>query len=114
MGKNISFLKTMFYFNSFDQKIAKYGFKILQKDQYNNLSNLKLVNNHDTEVATPILQYLKVAQLCLSLFDPMDYIVCGILQARTLKWAAFPFSRGSFQPRDQIQVFHIAGRFLTS
>ena len=34
----------------------------------------------------------------------MDYIVHGILQARILEWVAFPFSRGSSQPRDQAQV----------
>ena len=34
----------------------------------------------------------------------MDYIVHGILQARILEWVAFPFYRGSSQPRDQIQV----------
>ena len=33
--------------------------------------------------------------------DPMDYTVHGILQARILEWVAFPFSRGSFQPKDQ-------------
>ena len=38
----------------------------------------------------------------------------GILQARILEWVAFPFPRGSSQPRDQTQVFHIAGGFLTS
>ena len=38
----------------------------------------------------------------------MDYIVHGILQARILEWVAFPFSRESFQPRDQTQVSHIA------
>ena len=38
---------------------------------------------------------VKVAQSCLTLFDPMDYAVHGILQARTLEWVAFPFSRGS-------------------
>ena len=27
------------------------------------------------------------------------YTVCGILQARILEWVAFPFSRGSSQPR---------------
>ena len=46
--------------------------------------------------------------------DPMDYIVHGILQARTLEWIAFPFSRWSFQSRDQTQVSHIAGRFFIS
>ena len=43
---------------------------------------------------------VKVAQLCLTLCDPMDYTVHGILQARILEWVAFPFSRGSYQPRD--------------
>ena len=42
----------------------------------------------------------------------MDYTVHGILQARILEWVAFPFSRRSSQPRDQTQVFHIAGRFF--
>ena len=47
---------------------------------------------------------VKVAQLCPTLCDPLDYMVHGILQARILEWAAFPFSRGSSQPRDQTQV----------
>ena len=57
---------------------------------------------------------VKVAQLCLTLCDPMDYTVNGILQARKLEWVAVPFSRGSFQPRDHTQVSCIAGRFFTS
>ena len=44
----------------------------------------------------------------------MDYTGRGILQASILEWVAFPFSRGSSQPRDQTQVSHIAGRFFTS
>ena len=35
-------------------------------------------------------------------------------QARILEWVAFPFSRGSSQPGDWIQVSHIAGGFFTS
>ena len=35
-----------------------------------------------------------------TLCDPMDYTVHGILQVRRLEWVAFPFSRGSSQPRD--------------
>ena len=35
--------------------------------------------------------------------DPMDYIVHAILQDRILEWVAFPFSRGSPQPRDWTQ-----------
>ena len=38
---------------------------------------------------------VKVAQLCPTFCDPMDFIVHGILQARILEWVAFPFSRGS-------------------
>ena len=33
---------------------------------------------------------MKVAQLCLTLCDPMDYTVHGILQARTQEWYLFP------------------------
>ena len=43
---------------------------------------------------------VKVTQSCLTLCHPMDYTVHGILQARILEWVAFPFSRGSSQPRD--------------
>ena len=57
---------------------------------------------------------MKVGQSCRTLCDSMDYTVHGILQARTLEWAAFPFSSESSQPRDQIQVSCIAGRFFTS
>ena len=35
---------------------------------------------------------MKVTQSCLTLCDPMDYTVHGILQARILEWVAFPFS----------------------
>ena len=55
---------------------------------------------------------VKVAQSCPILCDPMDYTVHGILQARTLEWVAIPFSRGSFQPRDQTQISCIAGGFF--
>ena len=57
---------------------------------------------------------LKVNQSCPTLCDPMDYPVRGILQARILEWVAFPFSRGSSQPRDQTQVSHIASGFFPS
>ena len=57
---------------------------------------------------------VKAVQLCLTLYNPMDCIVRGILQARILGWVAFPFSTGSSQPRDLTQVSCIAGRFFTS
>ena len=58
----------------------------------------------------------KVTQLCPTLWDPMDYTVHGVLQARILEWVAILFSRGSSQPRDQTQVSCIAGKdgFFTS
>ena len=57
---------------------------------------------------------VKVAQSCPTLCDPMVCTVHWILQTRILEWVAFPFSRGSSQPRDQTQVSHIAGGFFTS
>ena len=46
-----------------------------------------------------------VAQLCLTLCDPMDYSppgssVHGILWTRILKWVAILISRRPFRPRD--------------
>ena len=62
--------------------------------------------------------YVKVAQLCLTLCNPMDCRqtgnpVHGIFQARILEWVDISFSRGSSQPRDGTQVFGIAGRVFT-
>ena len=59
-------------------------------------------------------KWVKFAQSCLTLCDPMDYRVYGILQAKTLEWVIIPFSRGSSQPRDWTQVSRIAGGFFTS
>ena len=49
------------------------------------------------------------AQLCPTLFDPMDHnspgsSVHGILQARILEWVASPFSWGFSQLGDRTQV----------
>ena len=55
-----------------------------------------------------------VAESCPTLCNLMGYTVHGILQIRMLEWVAFPFSRGSSQPRDQTQVSHIASGFFTS
>ena len=71
---------------------------------------LTTANVFDSEV--------KAAQSCPTLCDPMDCSLPGpsvheILQTRILEWVAIPFSRGSSQPRDRIQVSHITGRFFT-
>ena len=49
---------------------------------------------------------VKVTQSCLTLCDH------GSLQARILERVAFPFSRGSSQPRGRTQVSCVAGSFL--
>ena len=54
------------------------------------------------------------SQSCLTLWDPTDYTVHGILQASILEWVGFSFSRGSSQPRNRTGISCIAGRFFTS
>ena len=59
-----------------------------------------------------------VAQSYPTLCNPMDCSppgssVYAIFQARIQEWAAIPFSRGSFWPRDWTWVSCIAGEFFT-
>ena len=61
---------------------------------------------------------VKIAQLCLTLCDPMDCSLSGssihgIFQARVLEWIAISFSRGSSRPRNRTRVSRIAGRRFT-
>ena len=57
---------------------------------------------------------VKVTQSCLTLCDPTDYTVHGILQARILEWGALPFSRGSSRPRNRTGVSCTATGFFTN
>ena len=57
---------------------------------------------------------VEVAHSHLTLCNPLDSTVHGILQARILEWVALPLSRGSSQPRDQTQVSCNAAGFFTS
>jgi len=57
---------------------------------------------------------VKVAQLCPTLCNHLDYTVYGVLRARILEWVSVPFSRGSSQPRNQTKVSHIVGGFFTT
>ena len=61
-----------------------------------------------------VIEKVKFTQSCLTLCDPMDYIVHGILKARILEWVAFPFSRVSSQPRNPTGISCITGGFFTS
>ena len=56
---------------------------------------------------------MKVTRSCLTLCDPMDYTVHGILQARILEWVAIPFSRGFSRPRDRTQASCVAAHQLS-
>ena len=61
--------------------------------------------------------HLKKKKRCLVVSEscnPLDYTVHEILQTRILERVTIPLSRGSFQPRDWIQVSCIAGGFFTS
>ena len=70
---------------------------------------------------------LRIIKLCMcihacsdmskTLCDPMNCSppassVHGIFQARILEWVAYPFSRGSFWPRDQTLKSFIGGQIL--
>ena len=66
---------------------------------------------------SPEKRKVKVAQPCLTLCDPLDCSlpgssIRGIPQARILEWVAFPFFRGSSQPKDWTQVSCTKGRFF--
>ena len=63
---------------------------------------------------TSFLSESESHSVVLTLCDPIDYTVHGILRARILEWVAIPFSRGSSQLRDQTQVSHIVGGFFTN
>ena len=54
----------------------------------------KRISNKAQSLWKEIIKKVKVAQSCLTLWDPMNDTVHGSLQARTLEWVAFPFSRG--------------------
>ena len=74
--------------------------------------------NHHCLYSVCVCVCVLVAQLCLTLCNPMDCSplcssVRGILQARILKRVAISFCRRSSQSRDGTQVSCITDRFLT-
>ena len=76
--------------------------------------------NWQSQTTLPLtaMKESEVAQLCLTLCDPIDYSLPGssahgIFQARILEWVAISFSRGSSPPGDRTQVSSIAGRRFT-
>ena len=75
---------------------AQAGIKIARR----NINNLRYADDttlmaESEEELKSLLMKVKVTPSCLTLCDPMDYTVHGILQARILEWVAFRFSRAS-------------------
>ena len=62
------------------------------------LPNLTEIYSIASPESSKVKVKVKVAQSCPALCDPVD-LVQGIFQVRILGWVAFPFSRGSSQPR---------------
>ena len=54
--------------------------------------NLGLIPLSFCNIFLCLVNWVKVAQWCPTLCDPMDYTVHGILQARILEWVRFPFA----------------------
>ena len=71
-------------------------------------------NQRQRNLKNFMYERVKITQLCLTLYEPMDCTVHRILQTRILELVAFPFSRVSSQTRNQTHVYHIAGGFFTS
>ena len=87
-----------------------YGGKILPWLRENNHSRFHL----DKTKPTLIIQKSE-SESCSVMSDSLPlHTVHRILQARILEWVTFPFSRGTSQPRDRMQVSHKVGRFFTS
>ena len=80
-----------------------------------NQGKLEVVKQEMARMNTDILGISELKWTRMGEFNSDEgCIVHEILQARMLEWVAFPFSRRSSQPRDQTQVFHLAGGFFTS
>ena len=58
---------------------------------------------HNQELKGGLEENVKVAQLCPTLCDPMDYAAPGILQARTREWVAYPFPSPADLPNPGIK-----------
>ena len=64
----------------------------------NNVVLVSSVQQSDSVIYT--YMNVKITQSYLTLCDPMDYTLHGILQARILERVAFPFSRDLPSSRD--------------
>ena len=78
--------------------------KLLASDKVSFSLSKTAITSHHREVLShlkvKVSVKVKTVQSCPTLCYPTDFAVHGTLQARILEWVAFPFSRGSSQPRD--------------
>ena len=116
-GKYLSILNKTDYLNNKNEVLQ--SFSSVQLLSHVQLFATPWTAAHQASLSITNSQKVKseseVAQLCLTLCNPVDCSppgssVHGILQERILEWVAISFSRGSSQPRDQTQVSRIAGR----
>ena len=85
--------------------------KNIPKIQMESQETLNSQNNLEKEMETSHFLTSKWK----SLSHVRLFVAHGILQgSRILEWVAFPFSKGSSQPRGQTRVSHTAGGFCTS
>ena len=81
-------------------------------------SGLPLIFCESSFMETCEAKWSEVAQLCLTLCNPMDCSLPGspvhrIFQAIVLEWIAISFSSRSSRPRDQTRVSRIVDRHFT-
>ena len=91
--------------------------KCCSKTELIDVLNAKLSQPSIKKKKTVSLKFNKdkvlVAQLCVTLCNPMDcspqgFSVHGVLQARILEWVAMPCSRGFSQPRNWTYISPIS------
>ena len=105
-------------------------FQVKQKELKSMSSRKSCLTLAENMPSTSLFVILSnLSNLCLGLPLYLESESCSIVSSslwphgiyspwnspgQILEWVAFPFSRGSSQPRDQTQVSHIAGGFFTS
>ena len=70
-------------------------------------------NTYNMKVLAKLIRVQLLAINSMGCSPPGSSISLGFFQARILKWVAVSFSKGSSQPRDQIQVSCL-GRLFTA
>ena len=80
------------------------------------LKGVFMQNCNWEHIEFPSFSFICESESCSVVSDSLRLhgLLHGILQARILEWAAFPFYRGSSQPRGRTQVSRIAGWLFTS